>query len=110
MPGVLYTAGVQHAKNVAKAFADAGIDARAVSGETPKRELAEILAGFERGEVDVLCNAMLLAEGRDSSCVLGRPSWPCPAAGKTTVRLLGSSRRAFATLAGGSAPSSSRSG
>ncbi len=66
VPGVLYTAGVQHAKNVAKAFRDAGIVARAVSGETPKRELAEILAAFERGEVDVLCNAMLLAEGWNS--------------------------------------------
>ena len=66
VPGVLYTAGVQHAKNVAKAFKDTGIVARAVSGETPKRELAEILAAFERGEVDVLCNAMLLAEGWNS--------------------------------------------
>jgi ribonuclease E len=66
VPGVVYTAGVKHAKNVAKAFQDAGIKARAVSGETPKRELAEILAGFERGEVDVLCNAMLLAEGWNS--------------------------------------------
>jgi ribonuclease E len=66
VPGVLYTAGVKHANNVAKAFQDAGINARAVSGETPKRELAEILAGFERGEVDVLCNAMLLAEGWNS--------------------------------------------
>jgi ribonuclease E len=66
VPGVLYTAGVQHAKNVAKAFRDAGINAQAVSGETPKRELAEILAGFERGDVDVLCNAMLLAEGWNS--------------------------------------------
>jgi len=65
-PGVLYTAGVQHAKNVAKALQAAGIVARAVSGETPKRELAEILAAFERGEVDVLCNAMLLAEGWNS--------------------------------------------
>lgn len=66
VPGVLYTAGVQHAKNVAKALQNAGILARAVSGETPKRELAEILAAFERGEVDVLCNAMLLAEGWNS--------------------------------------------
>jgi superfamily II DNA or RNA helicase len=66
MPGVLYTAGVQHAKNVARALQKAGVSARAVSGETPKRELAEILAGFERGEVDVLCNAMLLAEGWNS--------------------------------------------
>src|SRR4051794_29821613 len=66
VPGVVYTAGVQHAKNVAKALQKAGIVARAVSGETPKRELAEILAGFERGEIDVLCNAMLLAEGWNS--------------------------------------------
>jgi ribonuclease E len=66
VPGVIYTAGVRHAGNVAAALHDAGIKARAVSGETPKRELAEILAGFERGEVDVLCNAMLLAEGWNS--------------------------------------------
>ncbi|MGI9021231.1 MAG: DEAD/DEAH box helicase family protein [Solirubrobacterales bacterium] len=66
VPGVVYTAGVRHAGNVAAAFRDAGINAQAVSGETPKRDLAEILAGFERGEVDVLCNAMLLAEGWNS--------------------------------------------
>jgi superfamily II DNA or RNA helicase len=66
IPGVVYTAGVKHANNVAKAFRNVGINAQAVSGETPKRELAEILAGFERGEVDVLCNAMLLAEGWNS--------------------------------------------
>ncbi len=66
VPGVIYTAGVNHAKNVAEAMREFGINARAVSGETPKRELAEILAAFERGEVDVLCNAMLLAEGWNS--------------------------------------------
>jgi ribonuclease E len=66
IPGVVYTAGVRHANNVAAAFQAAGMDARAVSGETPKRELAEILADFERGEIDVLCNAMLLAEGWNS--------------------------------------------
>jgi len=65
-PGVLYTAGVQHAKNVAAAFQEFGINAKAVSGETPKRELSETLAAFERGEVDVLCNAQLLAEGWNS--------------------------------------------
>ncbi len=66
VPGVVYTAGVRHANNVAASFQAAGINARAVSGETPKRDLAEILAAFERGEVDVLCNAMLLAEGWNS--------------------------------------------
>jgi ribonuclease E len=66
IPGVVYTAGVQHAKHVAEAMQAVGLKARAVSGETPKRELTETLAAFERGEVDVLCNAMLLAEGWNS--------------------------------------------
>jgi ribonuclease E len=66
IPGVIYTAGVRHANHVAEALRAVGIKARAVSGETPKRELAEILAAFERGEVDVVCNAMLLAEGWNS--------------------------------------------
>ncbi len=65
-PGVVYTAGVQHASNVAEAFRAVGINAQAVSGQTPKRELAEILAAFERGDVDVLTNAQLLAEGWNS--------------------------------------------
>jgi hypothetical protein len=40
--------------------------AMAVSGETKKRELAEILASYERGDIDVLVNAQLLAEGWNS--------------------------------------------
>ncbi|MGH2915611.1 MAG: DEAD/DEAH box helicase [Solirubrobacteraceae bacterium] len=44
VPGVVYAAGVKHAYNVAQAFRDLGIKAKGVSGETPKRELARILA------------------------------------------------------------------
>jgi ribonuclease E len=66
LPGVVYSAGVRHAHNVAKAFQEAGIKGVAVSGETPKRELARILAAYERGEIDVLVNAQLLAEGWNS--------------------------------------------
>jgi superfamily II DNA or RNA helicase len=66
LPGVVYAAGVQHAYNVAKAFQDAGMKAKGVSGETPKRELTRILAAYERGEIDVLVNAQLLAEGWNS--------------------------------------------
>jgi ribonuclease E len=66
VPGVVYSAGVKHAHNVAKAFQDEGIKAKAVSGETPKRELTRILAAYERGEIDVLVNAQLLAEGWNS--------------------------------------------
>lgn len=66
MPGVVYAAGVKHAYNVAEAFREFGIKAKAVSGETPKRELAETLAQYERGTLDVLVNAQLLAEGWNS--------------------------------------------
>jgi superfamily II DNA/RNA helicase len=62
----VYSAGVRHAHNVAKSMKEAGIRASAVSGETPKRELTRILAAYERGEIDVLVNAQLLAEGWNS--------------------------------------------
>ena len=65
-PGIVYAAGVDHAYNLAVAFRAAGIKAEAVSGRTPPVKLAEILAGYERGEIDVLINAMLLAEGWNS--------------------------------------------
>jgi ribonuclease E len=66
VPGVVYAAGVKHAYNVAEAFRNIGINAQGVSGETPKRELARILADYESGKVDVLVNAQLLAEGWNS--------------------------------------------
>ena len=66
VPGVVYAAGVRHAYHVAEAFRDEGLKAMAVSGETPKRELADILARYERGDIDVLVNAQLLAEGWNS--------------------------------------------
>jgi hypothetical protein len=66
VPGVVYAAGVKHAYNVAESFRALGMKAMAVSGETPKRELANILADYEAGKVDVLINAQLLAEGWNS--------------------------------------------
>jgi ribonuclease E len=66
VPGVIYAAGVKHAYNLAEAFREQGVKAMAVSGETRKRDLAEILARYERGDIDVLVNAQLLAEGWNS--------------------------------------------
>jgi ribonuclease E len=66
VPGVVYAAGVRHAYNVAQAFRDLGMKAQGVSGETPKRQLAKILADYENGKIDVLVNAQLLAEGWNS--------------------------------------------
>jgi superfamily II DNA or RNA helicase len=65
-PGIVYAAGVDHAYHLATAFRAAGLKAEAVSGRTPPVRLAAILAAYERGEIDVLINAMLLAEGWNS--------------------------------------------
>jgi ribonuclease E len=65
-PGIVYAAGVDHAYNLAQEFRAAGLRAEAVSGRTPLVRLAETLAAYERGEINVLINAQLLAEGWNS--------------------------------------------
>ena len=65
-PGIVYAAGVDHAYNLAREFRAAGLRAEAVSGRTPPVKLAEILAAYERADIDILINAMLLAEGWNS--------------------------------------------
>jgi ribonuclease E len=65
-PGIVYAAGVAHAYNLATEFRAVGIKAEAVSGRTPPVKLAETLAAYERGEINVLINAQLLAEGWNS--------------------------------------------
>jgi ribonuclease E len=65
-PGIVYAAGVDHAYNLAQEFRATGLKAEAVSGKTPPLKLAETLAAYERGEINVLINAMLLAEGWNS--------------------------------------------
>jgi len=65
-PGIVYAAGVEHAYNLAKEFRAVGLKAEAVSGRTPPVQLAETLAAYERGDINVLINAMLLAEGWNS--------------------------------------------
>jgi ribonuclease E len=65
-PGIVYAAGVEHAYNLAREFRAAGLKAEAVSGRTPPLKLAETLAAYERGEINVLINAQLLAEGWNS--------------------------------------------
>ncbi len=65
-PGIVYAAGVEHAYNLAREFRAAGLRAEAVSGRTPPVKLAETLAAYERGEINVLVNAQLLAEGWNS--------------------------------------------
>jgi ribonuclease E len=65
-PGIVYAAGIEHAYNLAREFRAAGLKAEAVSGRTPPVRLAETLAAYERGDINVLVNAQLLAEGWNS--------------------------------------------
>ncbi len=65
-PGIVYAAGVDHAYNLAREFRAAGLKAEAVSGKTPPVRLAETLAAYERGDINILINAQLLAEGWNS--------------------------------------------
>jgi ribonuclease E len=62
-PGIVYAAGVDHAERVAASMRAIGLAAAAVSGRTPPRELAETLGAYERGDINVLVNAQILAEG-----------------------------------------------
>jgi len=73
---VCFTAGVQHAMDIADAFQSAGIAGDWISGDDPQR--TEKLTRFARGEIQVLANAMLLTEGWDdpetSGVLMARPT------------------------------------
>ena len=67
VPGVVYTAGVQHAYNVAEAFRDARASRpRPSPARRPSASWPRSSPRYERGEIDVLVNAQLLAEGWNS--------------------------------------------
>ena len=63
---IVFCATVAHAEAVAAALREAKITAGTVTGEMPARERAELLARFDRGEVQVITNCMVLTEGFDS--------------------------------------------
>lgn len=68
-----FTVDVQHAHDLASAFVNAGVKAKALSGETPKDERRQMLEDFRQGTVQVITNCMVLTEGTDlptASCIL----------------------------------------
>ncbi len=66
---IFFCATVDHAEAVAAAFRAEGITAETVTGEMPSRARADLIARFDRGEVQVLTNCMVLTEGFDSQPV-----------------------------------------
>ncbi len=73
---VVFCSTIEHAKHVCEAFRQAGVSAEVVSQETSNREA--VLGRFDKGEIQVICNVMVLTEGWDcqrvSCVVLLRPS------------------------------------
>jgi len=66
---IFFCATVAHAEAVAAAFRAEGVTAETVTGEMPTRARADLIARFDRGEVQVLTNCMVLTEGFDSQPV-----------------------------------------
>ena len=99
-PGIVYAAGVDHAYNLAKEFRAVGLKAEAVSGRTPPVRLAETLAAYERGEINVLINAMLLAEGLELPARDGLHA-PCADSLATRVPAANRPHHAHASAQGG---------
>lgn len=72
-PTVAFCATIQHALDVRDSFRDAGYVAETISSNTPKKERKAILKSYDRGEIQVLANPMLLTEGWDCqvcSCIM----------------------------------------
>jgi superfamily II DNA or RNA helicase len=79
---ILFAPTVQTAQVFAEAFEAEGFTSRAVWGDIPKDERRQVLADFDAGRVDVLCNCMVLTEGFDSPraevCIIARPTASAP--------------------------------
>ena len=75
---IVFCVDVAHAKDVQRAFADAGIRAAPVWGELSRDQRRSTLAAFSAGEIDVGTNCNVLTEGFDEprvDCVImARPT------------------------------------
>lgn len=70
---VLFAPLVRSALAFYEAFEMAGVPAAVISGDMPTDERRWKLAAYERGQIQVLCNAMVLTEGWDAprtKCVI----------------------------------------
>jgi superfamily II DNA or RNA helicase len=65
MKALVFTASVEHARDVAEEFVANGVDAEWASGETPKDERERIVRDFRSGKTSVLVNCGLYLEGFD---------------------------------------------
>ncbi len=77
-----FTAGVQHAYDLAEVYRDAGVNAAALDGTTDRDDRRHLLRDYAAGVVRVITNCQVLTEGFDApetSCiVLAKPTQSRP--------------------------------
>lgn len=75
---VVFASSVAHSIHLSEEFQAAGVAAEHIDGETPKDERDATLRRLSNGDLQVICNCMVLTEGWDqpdvSCCVLARPT------------------------------------
>lgn len=72
-PTVAFCSTIQHSLDVRDAFREMNVEAESVHGDMPVRERRAILSAYDRGDIPVLANPMILTEGWDCqlcSCVV----------------------------------------
>jgi superfamily II DNA or RNA helicase len=75
---IVFASSVAHSISLAQSFIDLGVRAAHIDGGTDNDEREEILEAFNHGNLQVVCNCMVLTEGFDCPpaeiCVLARPT------------------------------------
>jgi superfamily II DNA or RNA helicase len=75
---IAYCVSVSHARNVTEVFQRNGITAEYIHAGTPSGERSKIMERFRRGDVTILCNVGIIAEGISidevTCCMLLRPT------------------------------------
>lgn len=62
---IVYCVSVEHSRNTAREFNEAGIIAAHIDGTTNASERKSIIDKFRHGEIKVLCNCDIISEGFD---------------------------------------------
>jgi superfamily II DNA or RNA helicase len=75
---VCFATSVAHSIHLRDEFVKVGVPAEHIDGSTPKAERDETLEKLSRGDLDLVCNCMVLTEGWDqpdvSCCIMARPT------------------------------------
>ena len=75
---VVFASSVRHSIHLCEEFIESGVRAEHIDGSTPKEERDSTLKRLSDGDLDLVTNCMVLAEGWDqpdvSCCILARPT------------------------------------